>query len=1149
MPNLEPTYLRYVYDGLNKGSLNAENAAALPQGFIGLYEQEFTQKTPAGERKKVLNQLALWALFKGAVSANMAAAVLELEEEQMKDLVDTYSSWFNSPESGKYQLYHERLRVYLLQKLKAEEVQVLNEKLISFLEDAIKQANGEEDEYYALAHLHQHMALESQLGNHYKRLHSYVNQESLWRRQIQLSKGYAWSQNSVQQGIKEGARRNHEMNTIRSTVNSVKLMTQEQNSAEDILNLLNEGDFQAALKRAETWEGERQFKLYLLFIHELTIGTSSEADFRKEACKAVIEVIDQTPEDHSVLDWCKFYPELAIYKYHEELLKMELDGMVIWKRGNYTLIDLIKRNEIDIKSLTILVDKIKRDHDKFIGFLEMSKKLINTDLNNPLFWISKIEINWMKSKAFLECSKILIKKSKKVESKKFLNESIKVASKIIINRKKSEAYISISKFLLDINEIKQSNHYLKKSILITSQIIKDEDKNFLLGHISVELMKRGKSKDSIKTINEINSDLEKSEVYVDVIRVLMEQKKKSEALKLTSEISNDNWYLSEAFIVIGQNLINSNEKEESSYYFKKSINSISEDSIYKDFLKSKLLRDISKEYLKYGMENEVIKLIPEITFKNIKSKTYFLLHKFLFESKRYKESNEMLKKSLEIATENEFLMLSEYFLDLENIKDFKMVLLKSLLTSTLKNDNYSVIRYLSLVPHPDIGSMFLWEKEKKHVIKNLLNHSISINSDVDDIWRKTTNLIEISRAFLAIGEKEEALRIAEDPNLGLSTFASTLLLLYVELCEDLIKIGKYQDSLDLVTKIISKRTRNFEKQKLNLIKSEACYMIGRDLLKKGNKKESKKMIKKSLNIASKIKSLKNRAEGITYHLISFYFKIGKVLFNYGDTLESKKMIKNALNIALMYNESYTKCKIYLEISKDLLEMKDQKLSNKFLNDSVNIASEINNKDLRIEIYGKISKELMIRGQKKESFSIISKIEDVTENSKAYIEVISVLVSKGKVGEANLICSKINNKRFISEAHLTIVNELIKIGKKRESINIASNISLGLERSIAFKNISKSVKYPEFSFLLKQIMSQPNKSIFITGFSEYIKESNEIALDVYPYLYNLSEKVQNLSNILFYQAKMACFFEENRNEEKLDMLSEVLDIKDWRRISA
>lgn len=53
MPKLEPTYLRYVYDGLNKGSLNAEHASASPQGFIGLYEQEFTQKTHFTVKKKV----------------------------------------------------------------------------------------------------------------------------------------------------------------------------------------------------------------------------------------------------------------------------------------------------------------------------------------------------------------------------------------------------------------------------------------------------------------------------------------------------------------------------------------------------------------------------------------------------------------------------------------------------------------------------------------------------------------------------------------------------------------------------------------------------------------------------------------------------------------------------------------------------------------------------------------------------------------------------------------------------------------------------------------------------------------------------------------------------------------------------------------
>lgn len=92
--------------------------SALPQGFIGLYEQEFTQKTTVSEREKVLKQLALWSLFKGTVSANLAAALLEKDEEQIKNLIDRYSSWFNSLKTGKYQLYHERIKVFLLSKKK-----------------------------------------------------------------------------------------------------------------------------------------------------------------------------------------------------------------------------------------------------------------------------------------------------------------------------------------------------------------------------------------------------------------------------------------------------------------------------------------------------------------------------------------------------------------------------------------------------------------------------------------------------------------------------------------------------------------------------------------------------------------------------------------------------------------------------------------------------------------------------------------------------------------------------------------------------------------------------------------------------------------------------------------------------------------------
>ncbi len=59
---------------------------------------------------------------------------------------------------------------------------------------------------------------------------------------------------------------------------------------------------------------------------------------------------------------------------------------------------------------------------------------------------------------------------------------------------------------------------------------------------------------------------------------------------------------------------------------------------------------------------------------------------------------------------------------------------------------------------------------------------------------------------------------------------------------------------------------------------------------------------------------------------------------------------------------------------------------------------------------------------------------------------------------------------------------------------------------------------------------------------------DLQIDNNPFLYRFCEHTPYLSDILFYKAKMACFFEKERNEEKLDMLSEVLNIKDWRRVS-
>jgi hypothetical protein len=62
-PQLEPTYLRYIYDGLIKGSIHPENSAELPEGLIGLYEEAFDERQPVQKRQQLLERFAIWALL------------------------------------------------------------------------------------------------------------------------------------------------------------------------------------------------------------------------------------------------------------------------------------------------------------------------------------------------------------------------------------------------------------------------------------------------------------------------------------------------------------------------------------------------------------------------------------------------------------------------------------------------------------------------------------------------------------------------------------------------------------------------------------------------------------------------------------------------------------------------------------------------------------------------------------------------------------------------------------------------------------------------------------------------------------------------------------------------------------------------------
>jgi hypothetical protein len=58
LQNLDPTYLRYIYDNLIKGSVHPENESELPEGLIGLYEEAFEEHLPVLQRQQLLQRFA-----------------------------------------------------------------------------------------------------------------------------------------------------------------------------------------------------------------------------------------------------------------------------------------------------------------------------------------------------------------------------------------------------------------------------------------------------------------------------------------------------------------------------------------------------------------------------------------------------------------------------------------------------------------------------------------------------------------------------------------------------------------------------------------------------------------------------------------------------------------------------------------------------------------------------------------------------------------------------------------------------------------------------------------------------------------------------------------------------------------------------------
>ena len=652
MQQLEPTYLRYVYDGLSKGSISSNNPTSLPIGFIGLFEDEFPSSIPLVERMSILNRLATWALLKGPVSIEMVAEVLNEHPDKTKALIDTYSKWFNSPEPGKYVLYHDRLRTYLLQKLSNHEVQDLNETLISYLENALNSEDLKEAESYALEHLSTHMLVESQMGNNYERLHEFVNQEDLWKRQITTSEEYKWSQRSVQYGIKEGARRHDEKKTIESTSNSVKLSQNEENDIDQIINLLNLGNYEIALKRCEFFKGNKQINIYLLMIHELTTGKSKDSKFKNKACNLIISLIKN--EKISI----KNYSLYAIYHYEFELFKIGIDDFCLIKKfslgGNVVqnelktvLIRLLEHPKLDYNFHDTLVNKCLYEIDKIDLYILRASKLFKQKQSETALKNLDIAINYLKKLNFSSFPHSYMAYGMEASDEKYYISYIGY---------QVEWYLNISE-LYGINNYKElSLKYLKDALakinIINLELVQKSN--------SAQLKKGLNGDDKIQEFNiyKYHSRLSKLYLLNDDFDKLYELTKYKSSVEFLTFVDDDLWFELESIKGISylykyeiQGIVKAlkNKGEE---YFNEIYNSVIGDGDNYKFIRCLMLleklfftHEISnnkkiKEYI-----NVLLDLIQGFPNNTFRLKIYYEAYNLLFKINKSDTALKLLEES------------------------------------------------------------------------------------------------------------------------------------------------------------------------------------------------------------------------------------------------------------------------------------------------------------------------------------------------------------------------------------------------------------------------------------------------------------------------------------------------------------------------
>ena len=637
MSFIDPTYLRYVYDGFQTGAISSENSSVLPNGLVGVYEEAFINSTTVSNRSKLLDFFSVWALLKKEVSAAFVLPLLSgWTEEHVLECIAEYSRWFNSPASGKYQIYHERLRTFVLQRISAQEFRRCNESIIRICREALTTKSNDEWDIYALEHLSTHLLIPAMEGFDSASLKTLAYDVAHWNRQIEISKGYDWTKKMHNEMMVWASKYDDEQ-VIECALNKVDLYHLEQNDAPRIVELVAQNDIETALSRIESFGGndkdglQRKFILYMLCLMELTLLDSKAKLFRRDAIEKILKHLDENlPVDHSLLNWDDFFPSYLMFQMSYVWRRLDMDYLMVYEKTDDWKKDWIEKkgpyNPTQFEILITCADRISDKWGKNSALVAISSELAKQKkVKEAISCANRIIDEWDKSRAFANISLALAKQGRTLEAldctrniggeydKRIALEAI---SAELAKQGKAEevlAYLNTIRDKYDkssvfeaisLEQVKQGK--VQEALFSARSIRNKKNKSRILEAVSSELAKQEKVKEAISCANRIIDESDKSRAFANISLALAKQGNFEDALSFVEQMRDELGEKEMALYTISLEIVKQKKVKEILTYIRTHSDK---------YFKSCIYDEISSALAKHGNLNEAIKLAKRIKFK------------------------------------------------------------------------------------------------------------------------------------------------------------------------------------------------------------------------------------------------------------------------------------------------------------------------------------------------------------------------------------------------------------------------------------------------------------------------------------------------------------------------------------------------------